>query len=31
MGQKKKSGKFFSKWNLVVPEYILKRSWEEVL
>lgn len=31
MGQKKKSGKFFSNWNLVVPEYILKRSWEEVL
>jgi predicted transcriptional regulator of viral defense system len=31
MGPRKQSGKFFPNWNLVVPEYILKRSWEEVL
>lgn len=26
---KRESGKFISRWNLVVPSYIIERSWEE--
>jgi predicted transcriptional regulator of viral defense system len=26
---KRKSGKLVSRWNLVVPEYVLQRRWEE--
>ena len=26
----RKSGKFIQEWNLVVPEEILERHWEEV-
>ncbi len=25
----RQSGKFLSRWNLVVPEYVLHRRWEE--
>lgn len=29
LDQRRKSGKLLSRWNLVVPEYVLHRQWEE--
>jgi len=29
LDSRRRSGKFFSRWNLVVPEYVVHRRWEE--
>lgn len=31
LDSRRESGKFFSRWNLVVPEYVLHRRWDETL